>query len=62
MAASSGWSLTAQSQAQLAEDIYADETAFWWSWAEPVCPVGDPLAAARKIASVLRTVPGPSHG
>ncbi len=48
--------------AQLAEDVYADDKSFWWSWAEPISAVDDPLTAARKITSVLRTVPEPSRG
>ena len=45
----------------LTEDIYADG-CYRWSWAEAICPAGDPLTAAAAIARVLRTVPAPSHG
>ncbi len=48
--------------AQLGDDIYADNTSYWWSWAERIAPLTDPLAAARNITSVLRTTPGPAHG
>jgi hypothetical protein len=47
--------------ADLAEDVYADDWCFWWSWAEPICAVGDPGTAAAKITRVLRTVPEPTH-
>jgi hypothetical protein len=52
----------ASRHADLAEDVYADRVSFWWSWAEPICAVDDPLTAAQKITSVLRAVPEPSHG
>jgi hypothetical protein len=45
----------------LTEDVYAD-ASYRWSWAEAICPSGDPLTAAATIARVLRTVPAPSHG
>jgi hypothetical protein len=44
--------------AQFGDDIYADHQAFWWSWAECIAPVTEPAAAARKITSVLRAIPG----
>lgn len=37
----------------LSEDIYAD-TCYRWAWADPICPLGDPLTAARRIAKMLR--------
>jgi hypothetical protein len=52
----------ASRHAQLAEDIYAHENSYWWSWAEPISAVDDPLTAARKITSVLRAAPEPSRG
>jgi hypothetical protein len=48
--------------AQLGDDIYADHQAFWWSWAEQIAAVDDPAAAARKVTTVLRTAPAPTHG
>jgi hypothetical protein len=48
--------------AQLGDDIYAQNGSFWWSWAERIGPLDDPLAAARKVAAVLRAAPEPSHG
>jgi hypothetical protein len=47
--------------AALGDDIYADQQGFWWSWAEPIAPLGDPQAAARKITSVLGLTPAPAH-
>jgi hypothetical protein len=44
----------ASRHARLAEDIYADDRAYWWSWAEQIGGIGDPPAAAHKVASVLR--------
>jgi hypothetical protein len=40
--------------APLSEEIWADCGAYRWSWAEPIGDVGDPLAAAQKIANVLQ--------
>lgn len=37
----------------LAEDIYADHGAYWYSWAERIAPVDCPAIAAGKIAQVL---------
>jgi hypothetical protein len=48
--------------AQLGDEIVADGSAFWWSWAERIAGVEDPLAAARKISSVLRAAPERSRG
>jgi hypothetical protein len=48
--------------AAIGDDIYAENQAYWWSWAERVGPLGDPAAAARKISSVLRTTPLPVRG
>jgi len=28
--------------AALGDDVYADQQAFCWSWAEPIAPLGDP--------------------
>lgn len=47
--------------AAIGDDIYADHWAYWWSWSERIAPLGDPHAAARKISSVLRTTPRPTH-
>jgi hypothetical protein len=48
--------------ADFGDDIYADSQTYWWSFAERIAPVDDPLAAARKVTSVLRTAPEPSRG
>ena len=48
--------------ADFGDDIYADHRSYWWSFAERIAPVNDSQAAARKITSVLRTAPEPSHG
>jgi hypothetical protein len=47
----------ASRHAAIGGDIYADHRAYWWSWSEPIAPVTDPAAAARKIASTLRAIP-----
>jgi hypothetical protein len=46
----------------LSETVFADGQFYWFAWAEPVGPVIDPVAAAAKLARVLRAVPEPSHG
>ncbi|HEY5986483.1 MAG TPA: hypothetical protein VIV12_08915 [Streptosporangiaceae bacterium] len=48
-------------QTQAAEDIYADEVAYWWAWAERISAVADPLTAAHRVAAMVRAVPGPVH-
>ena len=48
--------------ADFGDDIYADSSSYWWSWAERIATVDDPMAAARAVASVLRAVPEPSRG
>jgi hypothetical protein len=40
-----------------AEEIYADEVAYWWGCAERISPADDPLAAAHRVADVLRSMP-----
>ncbi len=47
--------------AQLAENVYADERFYWWSWAEPIAAIGNPQAAATKISHVLHATE-PTHG
>ena len=42
----------ASRHAHISGDIYADPTAYWWSWGERIAPITDPPAAARKIRSV----------
>lgn len=44
----------ASRHAPLAEDIYANRLAYWWSWAERISDIDDPLTAAHKVATVLR--------
>jgi hypothetical protein len=46
----------------IGDDIQADYRAYFWSWSERIGPLGDPAAAARKIAATLRAIPEPSHG
>ena len=48
--------------AAIGDDITADHRAYYWSWSERIGPLADPQAAARKVTSVLRAVPEPSHG
>lgn len=43
--------------AQIGDDIWADNRAYWWSWGEWIAPAGDPAAAARRISVVLRALP-----
>ena len=43
--------------APIGGDIYADYRAYYWSWSERIGPLGDPAAAARKIAATLREIP-----
>ena len=56
-------SLTVTSRhADFGDDIYADHQWYWWSFAERIAAIDDPLTAARKITSVLRALPEPSRG
>ncbi len=48
--------------AALAEDIYAQDGWFWWSWAERLAPYSDTPAAAGKLATTLRVTPEPTRG
>ena len=48
--------------ADFGDDIYADGQSYWWSFAERIAAVDDPLAAARKVTSVLRITPESSRG
>lgn len=41
-----------------AEDIYADHSAYWWPWAQPIAATSDPLAAAHQVMAWLRAEPG----
>jgi hypothetical protein len=47
--------------AQIGDDVWADNRAFYWSWGEWIAPVSDPATAARMISTVLRAVPQPAH-
>ncbi len=42
----------------LAERVYAQAEAFWWSWAERIAGCDEVTAAASILARVLRTVDG----
>jgi hypothetical protein len=46
----------------LTEDIFCDGHRYWYPWAEPIGPVDDPVAAAEKLARVLRPARQPAHG
>jgi hypothetical protein len=48
--------------ADFGDDVFADDQAYWWSFAERIGAVDDPLAAAKKVASVLGIAPEPSRG
>ena len=43
--------------AQIGDDIWADNRAFYWSWGEWIAPASDPATAARMISVVLRALP-----
>lgn len=44
---------------QAATDVYADERGrYRWPWARPAAATDDPLAAAQRVASMLRENPG----
>ena len=47
--------------AQIGDDIWADNRAYYYSWGEWIAPVSDPATAARMISVVLRAVPQPAH-
>jgi hypothetical protein len=56
-------SLTVTSRhADFGDDIYADDQSYWWSFAERIAAIDDPLTAAQKITNVLRAVLEPSRG
>jgi hypothetical protein len=42
----------------LAERVYAQAEAFWWSWAERISGCDEVTTAASILARVLRTVDG----
>ena len=43
---------------RVTEDIYADRSTYWWSWAQPITVTSDPLAAAHRVTAFLRADPG----
>ena len=47
----------ASRRTQATEDIYADDW-FWWSWAERIAPVSDPMTAAHQVTTLLRPPEG----
>ncbi len=47
--------------AQIGDDIWADNRAYYYSWGEWIAPISDPPTAARMISAVLRAVPQPAH-
>jgi hypothetical protein len=40
--------------AQIGDDIWADNRAYYYSWGEWIAPISDPATAARMISVVLR--------
>jgi hypothetical protein len=54
--------LVASRHAQLSEAVYADHQFYRWPWGQPVAAVGNPRAAASKVAAVLAATPEPAHG
>jgi hypothetical protein len=55
--------LVANRYAPLAEAIYAGETFYHWPWDQPIAAIGNPQAAATKVAAVLAATPEPAaHG
>jgi hypothetical protein len=56
------WLTVTSRHADFSEDIYADHQSYWWSFAERIAAVDDPLTAAQQITSVLRAVPEPIRG
>ena len=56
------WLTVTSRHADFGDDIYADHQWYWWSFAERIAAIDDPLAAAQKITNVLRAVPEPSRG
>jgi len=47
--------------AQIGDDIWADNRAYYYSWGEWIAPISDPATAARMISVVLRAMPQPAH-
>lgn len=45
-----------------AVEVYADDVAYWWGWAERISSADDPLAAAHRVATMVRTAPSPGDG
>jgi hypothetical protein len=43
--------------AQIGDDIWADNRAYYYSWGEWIAPISDPATAARMISMVLRALP-----
>jgi hypothetical protein len=48
-------------RAQIGDDIWADNRAFYWSWGEWIAPLSDPATAASLISVVLRAIPQPAR-
>jgi hypothetical protein len=54
--------LTVTSRAGAAEtSVYADQASYWCGSAEPIAAADDPLTAADKVATALRSFPQPPH-
>jgi hypothetical protein len=54
--------MVASRHAQLAEDIFADNHFYYWPGGQRIAAVGNPHAAASKVAAVLAATPEPAHG
>jgi hypothetical protein len=48
--------------AQLGEAVFTDGQFYYWPWGQPIAAVGNPTAAASKVATVLAATPEPAHG
>jgi hypothetical protein len=54
--------LVASRHAQLSEAVYADHEFYRWPWGQPIAAIGNPQAAASKVATVLAATPQSAHG
>jgi hypothetical protein len=41
-----------------AENLYADNCAYWWQWVQPIAATTDPSAAADQVTAVLGAISG----
>jgi hypothetical protein len=54
--------LVASRHAQFGEAVYADDRSYLWPWGQPIAAIGNPQAAASKVAAVLAVTPEPARG